>query len=412
MLRLVVTHTACLILIIAMSVGLAQASNFGGPGAVGNTIEDDRTQSGEFGKKLLQSWYEWKDSLQENRGISLSVDYTPLFLRSSQNGNSGENTASSGMLRFFGSWDLVGLGSKNTGSLVWKVEHRHKYADISPQAFAFDQGFVGLIEPPFSDQGERWTNLHWRQRLNDGKATILAGMLDVTDFVNVYALASPWTGFFNFVFSTGSATIFIPNDAAMGAAGGAMLSENIFIIGSLVNAYTDSTKPFDTVDNFFSDNEYFSSIELGWTKSQGRIYLDNAHLTLWHVDESDPAGTPGGWGAAFNYSMFFNDKYLPFIRGGYADDGGTLLQKSLSLGFGYNTFGGRDQLGMAFNWGEPNENSFGTGLKDQKVYEVYYRYQITQQLAITPDIQFILDPALNPTHDELWVLGLRLRLAL
>jgi porin len=268
-----------------------------------------------------------------------------------------------------------------------------------------------LVEPPFSDQGGRWTNLYWRQRLNQGRATVNSGLLDATDYVNVYALASPWTGFMNFAFSTGSSSIFIPNDAAFGIAGGTMLNENMFLIGGVVNAWTDSTDPFDTVDDFFSENEYFSSVELGWTRSPGRIYQDNMHVTLWHVDESIPAETPGGWGVAFNYSLSLNnDQFMPFIRGGYADDGGTLLQKSLSAGLGYNING--DQLGVAANWGQPNENSFGANLKDQYVLEVYYRWQLSEQIAITPDIQYLIDPALNQKRDSLWIFGLRARLAL
>jgi porin len=106
-----------------------------------------------------------------------------------------------------------------------------------------------------------------------------------------------------------------------------------------------------------------------------------------------------------------NNTFKPFLRGGYADDGGTLLQKSIGAGFGYNTFEGRDELGVGVNWGEPNENSFGSGLKDQYVIETYYRYQLAKQLAITPDVQLLIDPPNNPNHDRLWILGLRARLA-
>jgi len=391
---------------------IVSAENFGGPNAVGNVIEDDASHKpATITKRLSQGWFDWKKKVQDEKGFSIGVDYTALGLSSSEKGASGDDNAASGMVRLFGSWDLVGRGTKNTGALVYKVEHRHSYTDVSPQAFGFDQGYVGLIEPPFSDQGGRWTNLYWRQRLNEGKATIVAGMIDVTDFVNVYSLASPWTGFMNFTFSTGSSAMFIPNDAAFGIAGGAMLNDNIFLIGNLANAYTDSTDPFDTVDDFFSENEYFSSIELGWTRSQGRIYQDNMHVTLWHVDESIPAETPGGWGVAFNYSRSLDDdKFMPFLRGGYADDGGTLLQKSLSAGLGYNING--DQVGVAANWGQPNEDSFGPDLKDQYVLEAYYRWQLSEQIALTPDIQYLIDPALNPDHDKLWVFGLRARLAL
>ena len=398
---------------MAVASGIAEAANFGGPDAVENTIESDAApKSAAVEERLLDDWFDWKSGLQEDHYISLGIDYTPVFLRSSENGSSGDDSASSGMLRFFGSWDLVGRGTKDTGALVWKVEHRHSYTDVSVQGFGFDQGYVGLIEPPFSDEGGRWTNLYWRQRFNDGSATVVAGLIDVTDYLNLYSLTSPWTGFMNFAFSTGSQTMFIPNDATTGVAGGAMLSDNIYIMASIANAYTDPTKPLDTLDDFFSEREHFTSLELGWAPSQGEIFFESTHVTLWHVDASVPAGTPGGWGLAFNYSKSLNDNtFKPFLRGGYADDGGTLLQKSIGAGFGYNTFGGRDELGVGVNWGEPNENSFGAGLKDQYVIETYYRYQLAKQLAITPGIQLLIDPPNNPNHDRLWILGLGARLA-
>jgi hypothetical protein len=44
--------------------------------------------------------------------------------------------------------------------------------------------------------------------------------------------------------------------------------------------------------------------------------------------------------------------------------------------------------------------------------EVFYRIQLSQSLAITPDIQLIIDPALNPDDDSIFVAGLRMRMAL
>jgi len=38
--------------------------------------------------------------------------------------------------------------------------------------------------------------------------------------------------------------------------------------------------------------------------------------------------------------------------------------------------------------------------------------QLTQNLAITPDVQLIINPALNPDESSIWVFGLRARLAL
>ena len=73
------------------------------------------------------------------------------------------------------------------------------------------------------------TNLYYRQRLGQGRITLTGGFLDVTDYVDVFALASPWTGFVNFAFSTGTTTVFLPNDATLGVAAGAMLSRNLYV---------------------------------------------------------------------------------------------------------------------------------------------------------------------------------------
>jgi porin len=102
---------------------------------------------------------------------------------------------------------------------------------------------------------------------------------------------------------------------------------------------------------------------------------------------------------------------VAFLRAGYADDGGSLLETSLVGGFGYQTVPGGNQLGVAYNWGKPNESTWGPDLDNQHTLEMFYRIQLWKELAITPDIQYIRNPALNPEDDSLWVFGLRARLA-
>ena len=109
--------------------------------------------------------------------------------------------------------------------------------------------------------------------------------------------------------------------------------------------------------------------------------------------------------------MLFNERWIPFLRLGYAKDAGTLLERTLSTGFAYQTVPGGNQLGVAYNFGVPNESTWGPGLDDQHTLEVFYRIQLWKEIAITPDIQYIRNPALNPDDDDLWVFGLRARLA-
>jgi porin len=383
-----------------------EGPRWGGPDAVENQLRDDAAVDRPT---LFERWFEWKDRLTEKHGLSFGVDYSAAYLGANE--SPGEDEASSGMIRFFGTWDLLGRGTKNTGTVVWKVEHRHAYTDVAPGSFGFNLGYIGLIEPPFSDQGLRLTNLFWRQRLNGGRITLLGGYLDPTDYLDVYALASPWTGFLNFAFSTGTTTLAIPNEG-FGFAAGAMLTDNVFLIGGFGDLNSDQTDPWQTVDAFFTKHEYFKHVEIGWTPSQDRIYLDNVHLTLWHADEREESAQPSGWGANVSWTTYLAGKWLPFIRAGYAEDGGSLTQRSVSVGFGYQPNPGKNLLGVGLNWGEPNEDTWGPGLPDQYTAELFYRWQISKAIAVTPDLQYIRNPALNPDADSIWVFGVRLRGAL
>ena len=59
-------------------------------------------------------------------GPSFGVDYSTVFLGATE--SLGRDESGGGMVRFFGSWELAG-GESHTGTLVWKVEHRHGYTD-------------------------------------------------------------------------------------------------------------------------------------------------------------------------------------------------------------------------------------------------------------------------------------------
>ena len=103
---------------------------------------------------------------------------------------------------------------------------------------------------------------------------------------------------------------------------------------------------------------------------------------------------------------------MPYLRAGYTEDGGSLLQKSISTGVGYQWIPGRDVLGLGFNWGEPNETTWGEGLSDQYTIELFWRWQLGSQLAVTPDLQLLINPANNPDEKSIWVFGVRGRLNL
>jgi porin len=408
-----------LCLLLVSPVALSQDSpSFGGPDSVERTIETDHTEKGGFiESELFVPLEQWQDRMKDEHGFSFGMDYSAVALNASESLPGTEDSASGGMIRVYGSWNLTGDGESSSGGLVYKLEHRHSYSDTAPSDFYLGNvGYAGLTAPPFSDQESRFTNLYWRQSMNSGRTVVLGGFLDATDFFDVYGMASPWLHFMNLAFSTGSAATDLPNDAAMGVGAGHLFDNNVYVIGSVIDRNSDPTDISKGFDTFFGDNEYFSSIEVGHTSSHSRIALDNVHLALWHVDARKEVGAPQGWGANFSWSRYFNNQFMPFVRAGYTDDSGSLLEKSLSLGFGYqpdaSTAVPGNLLGAAVNWGEVNELSFGSGRDDQYTAEIFYRWQTTQKLALTADFQYLKDPALNPDESSIYVWSLRGRFAL
>jgi porin len=180
-----------------------------------------------------------------------------------------------------------------------------------------------------------------------------------------------------------------------------MLSEHVYVKGGLHNANGDSTDPSLDV---FGDWELFKNLEIGWTPDQGSLYLKNFHVGVWQVDEREEAGVPDDWGITANASWYFEGpRLMPFLRGGWASGDATLLDAEISAGVGRQVRD-RDLLGVGLSWGSPSD-----GVRDQWTGELFYRLQI-RNLAITPNVQIIVDPSRHPNNDLLVLGGLRARI--
>lgn len=96
-----------------------------------------------------------------------------------------------------------------------------------------------------------------------------------------------------------------------------------------------------------------------------------------------------------------------FARAGWSDGAAPLMNATATAGV-TRSLHRRDLLGLGTNWGDPSDDS----LRDQWSTELFYRFQFSQNLALTPSVQWLVDPAQNPEEDQVWVLGLRARVTL
>jgi porin len=395
-----------------------QRRTLGGPTSVENQLERDRETRGQtlYEISALKSWFDWKEGLTEKHGFTFATDYIPLAFEASASLDDGDDDASGAVWRAYGTWELFGRGSSTPGKLVWRVTDAHSFSNTSPLDYSLSGiGNVSAFVPVHDDSGSKLANLYWHQSWNNGGIQLNAGFFDVADLMEFYPLTDPFTTFQNLQFLTGVGTVPLPSAGSLGMMAAAWLSDNIYFSTGVVDTNGDPKDPFDGFDTFFDDKEYFTFAELGWTTSKSKLYLDDVHLTLWQVDEREEAGTKDGWGAVFSFARYLGGKYLPFIKAGYANDGSSLLEKSVSIGIGYQPW--HDQgigslLGVGFNWGEPNPAAVGPGLDEQYAVEAFYRWQISREIALTPSLQFLKNPALNKDEDQIWVFGVRLRVAL
>lgn len=380
-----------------------------GPDSADSIIRDERKPKDDvLDKNLLKQWSAWKAGIAKRTGFSFGADYTTVGLAASS--SPGDDTAASGIVRIFGRWELLNVGGKNTGSVEFKFEDRSSYTDVPPAAFGFEVGYVGTTQPVFSDQGFRGTTLYWKQRFADDKAVARVGYLDVKEYVDLYGLASPWSHFHNLAFSVGSNTMLVLPDGAFGAMVGGYLKNNFYAAAGIVDRSGDPTDMFNSADTFFSDFDTFKTFEIGFTEGGKNLYLENAHVTLWQMDESEKTGAPKGWGVNVSLSdTFGDDKWLRFLRAAWADEGGSLYEASVSAGLGHKAKPGGNLLGLGINWGRPNSDTFPVDLDDQWTGEVFYRVQLAENVELTPSMQLLVNPALNPDKDAIAVFGLRAR---
>ncbi|WP_083698241.1 carbohydrate porin [Shewanella sp. UCD-KL21] len=396
----------------------AVAANFESPDSVENTIANQKEEQ-----------LDWRESLAAD-GFKFGADYFSLALQSPNSTNNDSVNAASGVARVYGTWTLWGKETDNAGSLVWKVEQRHSYTDTPPKEFAWlgesQIGYVGMIAPAFSDQGFRVTDLNWKQKINAGKGTIIVGWQDVTNYVDVYALASPWSGFTNLAFSTGAGTMGLPDDGILALSAGHMLGDNFYLVAGVADAKGKSDDIFEGFETLFNDTTLFTTLELGWTASQEQIFTDNIHVTLWHMDagsrhslsstvleDGSVIGGESGQGINFSWSQFVTPQVMTFVRGGISKGDVALYDKSLSIGFGYFGLGQtNNNLGFAINWAESNSETLQSLLsagEHQFATELYYNMRFGDLFEFTPDIQYIKDPAFSNKNNA-WVFGIRARL--
>jgi porin len=279
-------------------------------------------------------------------------------------------------------------------------EHRHRLGqDIAPAALGGEIGYLGLTGATFGDTDNSLTALYWDQSLAERRAGYVAGRIAPDDFTDVLGYANPRTTFQNFAILLNPVIPF--PDPGFGGGGGGFITDRVYALGIV----SDANGSLTDVEFFPDGAEFFSYGELGWTPSREQRYTTNLHLGAFHVDSRETAGAPESYGLVGSANVLVGEVWMPFGRLGFSDGDAPLANASVTAGVlrYFPRYG--DLAGLAFNWADPSDNA----LDSQFTGELFYRFEVADNIALTADAQLLVNPALNPTEDTIGVFGLRLR---
>lgn len=367
-----------------------------GPTAIGSELElDDEPPT----IRALDPWFSFKSGLRERTGFDFSLDYALLYQKAETSLTETDN-AFGGVFRVYGEWELLGRKTREIGSAAWKIEHRGNLGNhIAPTHLNNQIGYSGPTGMGFLDEDWFLTSLYWEQFLFDGKVVFLAGRIFSFDFLDVSGYASLWLRFQNGSLSYNSTIPYtLPG---VGAGAGFRLTDQWFVGETLHDANGEFTKYDFLVDG----PEFLKQAYVSWAPARTQRFDQQVRLTFWHMDERSGPGIDDGRGLAISANWLFDERWMPFMRAGWADGETARADTSVVVGMLYRPDNQIGELGVA--WG--CESLSEPGLGEQQAIEVFFRYIVLSNLAITPSLQVLIDPAQNPSHDKVLVGGLRAR---
>ena len=388
----------------------AEERVLGGPEEVSQNLEDLEEPESIYRFETLQRWgapwFDWKARMKADHGLSLGFTYHVLYQHASDV-VSGDSDAWGQIFRFQGDWVALGRGAGSPGRLEWRVEARSDIGgSLSPSelggvtgAAALNSGFG--YSPDFDLD---LAVLNWTQGFNDQTAGLAVGRLAFDVYLDAFLFQTFSRGFLNRAFLL-NPTMATTGIGALGGVAKGFVGDNVWIGGQIhdANAVTGEFD-LDTV----SEGEWLKAVEIGWTPSIDRYKTDRIQFTWWHKDERENAGVPDGQGWAVSASWKLGERLIPFTRFGHSDGGaGVAAENAASLGLEYAVR--PDQaLSLGLGWADPA----ASGLDDEYVIETSYKLQLSPNFSLMPDVQVLLDPASNPTKDQVWVVGVRALLSI
>jgi hypothetical protein len=341
-------------------------------------------------KKQLDLWHK------------LRVEFTLTYDVVTQYYNDADVSVAgtAGDVTLAGRWLLAGQRFNRPIYLAFRFRDRRAYSEFAPADIQIQTDLLWGTVDGFNNSGFQVPDFHLDQRLFEDALSLRYGQFSIDSFVDKHAMRGAKRYFLNQAFSSnptinfpsygaGLITNWKPNDRWEISAG----------VSNIQGVEGDAQ-----VDFSLDSNALFGTVQAAcdFTGLDGK----SARLQLmgWGGDENNVDDYRGGQG----YSATLehegreeNEIWILRLAQSYGDPTDT----DMLLFIGHGTqIRGFDSLGVGVGAGRSSATQIW-----QTVLESYYRWQVTKELVITPDVQIIFgsDPATQESKVRT-VAGIRL----
>jgi porin len=390
--------------------GYTEVTEFGGPDGVSSALKRDDEKRGstyQFDglQRGLKPYFDWKRRIQDEHGVALGAQFYVLFQDASSSLGGRDSDAFGNIFRFFGKWTVFSRDNGNLGRVEWRVESRSNFGNFqAPGSLGSATGITALAPGfAYSDNFDLDTQI-----FADGRAGYAVGRLAFDVYLDAFPFQTFSRGFLNRSFVL-NPTLPTTGVGAIGGVVKGFVTDNIWL-GAQMHDANAASGDFDW--DTLQEGEWLKAIEVGYTPSFDARNDKRVQLTLWEKDERTLAGVSKGRGWAVSAAYKLNDKYFPFVRFGHSDGGAGVAAES-SVSAGVEIMQAFDQVWtIGAGWARPSSETYGSGLSNETVLETSYKFQLSQNFSLMPDVQVVFNPAYDTSESSVWVFSLRAILSL
>ncbi len=340
----------------------------------------------------LQSW------LANEANFELELGYTAVF-------QWADDVADDTHTLLSGSYDVAGLWTPidderwGVGQLGLLVEGGQVISHREDEDLSANVGSAFGINDDFDNTDIAVTELWWAHALFEERLVVTVGKIDQTVFFDTNRIANDETAQFLATPLVNNPAVAFP-DNGLGANVTVQATDWLYVMGGLGDAKAVADESgFNTIDG----DELFYAGEVGVTVEP--FDRPGTYRVMGWASEGED-GTDGSGVAVSIDQELLADGLVAFGRYGAGDEQMTDFEQFASAGVGFEGPLGKtgDLIAVGYTWGRVSGDE-----ETEQLIEAFYRMQVTDTLALTPDVQFIVDPAGRVDEDAVTVFGLRLQ---